>query len=46
MEIDEAKENWNKSSSMKALRQKEQKQSTSSNKKQDYPFRIGAVAAG
>ncbi|KAJ7944653.1 Zf-FLZ domain containing protein [Quillaja saponaria] len=46
IEIDEAKEkNWNISSSMKALRKKEQRKSTSPNKTQDYPFRTSTVAA-
>ena len=50
IEIDEAKEkNRNLSSSMKALRNKEQRnnnRSTSPNKaQQDYSFRTGAVAA-
>ncbi|RDX88625.1 hypothetical protein CR513_29759, partial [Mucuna pruriens] len=46
IEIDEAKEkNRNLSSSMKALRSKEQRKSTSPNKAQDYSFRTGAVAA-
>lgn len=46
IEIDEAKEkNRNLSSSMKALRNKEHRKSTSPNKAQDYSFRTGAVAA-
>ncbi|EXC26747.1 hypothetical protein L484_023363 [Morus notabilis] len=46
IEIDEAKEkNMNLSSSMKALRNKEQRKSASPNKNRDYTFRTGAVAA-
>ncbi|BAT75773.1 FCS-Like Zinc finger 2-like [Vigna umbellata] len=46
IDIDEAKEkNMNLSSSMKALRNKEQRKSTSPNKTQGYSFRTGAVAA-
>ncbi|KAL6279832.1 hypothetical protein ACE6H2_016713 [Prunus campanulata] len=48
IEIDEAKEkNWNLSSSMKALRKREQRKSnnTASNTNQDYPFHTGTVAA-
>ncbi|XVE65215.1 hypothetical protein DITRI_Ditri07aG0163000 [Diplodiscus trichospermus] len=46
IDIDEAKEkNWNLSSSMKALRKKDQKKSTSPTKAQDYRFRTGTVAA-
>ncbi|XP_027361558.1 FCS-Like Zinc finger 2-like [Abrus precatorius] len=46
IEIDEAKEkNKNLSSSMKALRKKEQRKSASPNKAQDYSFRTGTVAA-
>ncbi|KAI4315175.1 hypothetical protein L6164_028016 [Bauhinia variegata] len=46
IEIDEAKEkNRNLSSSMKALRKKEQRESTSPNKTQDYSFRRGTIAA-
>ncbi|KAJ1391744.1 Zf-FLZ domain [Sesbania bispinosa] len=46
IEIDEAKEkNRNLSSSMKALRKKEQRKSASPNKTQDYSFRTGTVAA-
>ncbi|KAK7263355.1 hypothetical protein RJT34_30943 [Clitoria ternatea] len=46
IEIDEAKEkNRNLSSSMKALRNKEQRKSASPNRAQGYPFRTGAVAA-
>nr|KYP51468.1 hypothetical protein KK1_026626 [Cajanus cajan] len=46
IEIDEAKEKKrNLSSSMKALRKKEQRKSSSPNKSQDYSFRTGAVAA-
>ncbi|KAI9088972.1 hypothetical protein K1719_029251 [Acacia pycnantha] len=46
IELDEAKEkNRNLSSSMKALRKKDQNRSTSPNKGQDYPFRTGTVAA-
>ncbi|OMO91663.1 hypothetical protein CCACVL1_07058 [Corchorus capsularis] len=44
IEVDEAKEkNWNLSSSMKALRKKDQRKSTSPTK--GYPFRTGTVAA-
>ncbi|KAK9266922.1 hypothetical protein L1049_027181 [Liquidambar formosana] len=45
---DEAKDkNWNLSSSMKALRKKEQNRSTSNSptKTQNYPFHTGTVAA-
>ncbi|TKY70750.1 hypothetical protein E2542_SST07043 [Spatholobus suberectus] len=46
IERDEAKEkNKNLSSSMKALRKKEQRKSVSPNKTQDYSFRTGTVAA-
>ncbi|KAF5734252.1 hypothetical protein HS088_TW16G00708 [Tripterygium wilfordii] len=46
IEIDEAKEkNWNLSSSVKALRKKDQKKSSSPNKAQNYPLRTGTVAA-
>ncbi|XWS38678.1 hypothetical protein CRYUN_Cryun19dG0151600 [Craigia yunnanensis] len=46
IDIDEAKEkNWNLSSSMKALRKKDQRKSTSPTKAQNYPFRTGTVAA-
>lgn len=46
IEIDEAKEkNRNLSSSMMALRKKEQRESVSPNKTQDYSFRAGTVAA-
>ena len=46
IERDEAKEkNKNLSSSMKALRKKEQRNSVSPNKTQDYSFRAGTVAA-
>lgn len=48
IEIDEAKEkNWNLSSSMKALRKKEQKQESgnTAGKTRNYPFRTGTVAA-
>ncbi|XP_021285984.1 uncharacterized protein LOC110417782 [Herrania umbratica] len=46
IDIDEAKEkNWNLSSSMKALRKKDQRKSTSPTEAQDYPFRAGTVAA-
>ncbi|XVF51888.1 hypothetical protein PTKIN_Ptkin04bG0220500 [Pterospermum kingtungense] len=46
IEIDEAKEkNFNLSSSMKALRKKDQRKSTSPTKAEDYPFRAGTVAA-
>ncbi|CAK7356234.1 unnamed protein product [Dovyalis caffra] len=46
IDIDEAKEkNWNLSSSMKALRKKDQKKSPSPTKAQDYPSRTGTVAA-
>lgn len=45
IEIDEAQEkNRNLSSSMKAMRKKEQRKS-SPNKAQDYSFRTGTVAA-
>ncbi|OIV92801.1 hypothetical protein TanjilG_00935 [Lupinus angustifolius] len=43
--MDETKEKNRNLSSMKTLRQKEQKKSASSNKTQDYSFRAGAVAA-
>ncbi|MFQ6632311.1 hypothetical protein Gotur_009875 [Gossypium turneri] len=46
IEIDEAKEkNHNLSSSIKAMRKKDQKKSTSSTKAESYPFRPGTVAA-
>ncbi|KAL9406003.1 hypothetical protein Peur_002975 [Populus x canadensis] len=46
IDIDEANEkNWNLSSSMKALRKKDQKKSTSPTKAQDYSSRTGTVAA-
>ncbi|XP_028762484.1 FCS-Like Zinc finger 1 [Neltuma alba] len=46
IESDEAKEKHrNLSSSMEALRKKDQNRSTSPNKAQDYPFRTGTVAA-
>ncbi|KAF5729662.1 hypothetical protein HS088_TW20G00026 [Tripterygium wilfordii] len=45
IEIDEAKEKWNLSSSMKALRKKDQKKSSSPTKAQNHPFRTGTVAA-
>ncbi|XVE57522.1 hypothetical protein DITRI_Ditri04bG0097400 [Diplodiscus trichospermus] len=46
IDIDEANEkNRNLSSSMKALRKKDQRKSTSPTKAQDYPFRTGTVAA-
>uniref|UniRef100_A0A2P2IS34 Senescence-associated family protein n=1 Tax=Rhizophora mucronata TaxID=61149 RepID=A0A2P2IS34_RHIMU len=46
MEMDEAKEkNWNLSSSVKALRKKDQNKSRSSPQPQDYPSRTGTVAA-
>lgn len=46
IEIDEAKEkNWNLSSSMKALRKREKRKSSSPNTAKDYPFRPGTVAA-
>ncbi|MED6157832.1 FCS-Like Zinc finger 1 [Stylosanthes scabra] len=46
IEIDEAMEkNRNLSSSMKALRKKEQRKSTSPNGARDYSFRTGTVAA-
>ncbi|KAJ6963032.1 FCS-Like Zinc finger 1-like [Populus alba x Populus x berolinensis] len=46
IDIDEANEkNWNLSSSMKALRKKDQKKSKSPTKAQDYPSRTGTVAA-
>ncbi|XP_061359093.1 FCS-Like Zinc finger 2-like [Gastrolobium bilobum] len=46
IEKDEAKEkNRNLSSSMKALRNKEQRESASPNKGQDYSFRTGTLAA-
>ncbi|GAV77403.1 DUF581 domain-containing protein [Cephalotus follicularis] len=47
IDIDEAKEsNWNLSSSMKALRKRNDKsKSTSPSKNQDYPFRTGTVVA-
>ncbi|XVF13516.1 hypothetical protein REPUB_Repub08aG0214700 [Reevesia pubescens] len=46
IEIDEAKiKNRNISSSMKALRKKDQRKSSSPNKAQDHPFWTGTVAA-
>ncbi|XP_048447416.1 FCS-Like Zinc finger 2 [Pyrus x bretschneideri] len=49
IEIDEAKEkNWNRSSSMKALRKREQRKSNNSANTataQDYPVHTGTVAA-
>ncbi|KAI6702355.1 hypothetical protein NL676_011491 [Syzygium grande] len=45
IETDEAKENWNLSSSMKALRKKDQRKSTSPTKAQGYTFHAGTVAA-
>lgn len=43
---DEAKEKkLNLSSSVKALRKKQQRESTSPNKTQNYPFRTGTIAA-
>ncbi|PPD67612.1 hypothetical protein GOBAR_DD35511 [Gossypium barbadense] len=46
IDMDEALEkNRNLSSSMKALRKKEQRKSNSPNKAQDYPFYTGTVAA-
>ncbi|XP_039014850.1 FCS-Like Zinc finger 1-like [Hibiscus syriacus] len=46
IDMDEAKENnWNLSSSAKALREKDQRQPTSPTKSQDYPFLTGTVAA-
>ncbi|KAF4404266.1 hypothetical protein G4B88_014722 [Cannabis sativa] len=46
IEIDEAKEKNRNFSSIKALRKKEQRKSSSSpNKNRDYPFRTGTVAA-
>lgn len=46
IEVDEAKEkNRNLSSSMKALRKKEQRKSASPNNTQEYSFRAGTVAA-
>nr|KYP67098.1 hypothetical protein KK1_013418 [Cajanus cajan] len=46
IERDEAKEkNKNLSSSMKALRKKEQRKSVSPNKTQNYSFHTGTVAA-
>ncbi|KAK8538198.1 hypothetical protein V6N13_096020 [Hibiscus sabdariffa] len=46
IDIDEAKEkNKSLSSSMKAMRKKEQRKSTSPSKDQGYPFRTGTVAA-
>lgn len=48
IDMDEAmeKKSWNRSSSsMKALRNKEQRQSSSPNKAQDYSFRTSTVAA-
>ncbi|XWS49195.1 hypothetical protein CRYUN_Cryun13aG0143100 [Craigia yunnanensis] len=45
IEIDEANEkNWNLSSSMKALRKKDQTKSTSPSKAQDYRFPTSTVA--
>ncbi|XP_022718246.1 uncharacterized protein LOC111276733 [Durio zibethinus] len=46
IDIDEAKEkNWNLSSSMKALRKKDQRKSTSPTKAGDHPLPAGTVAA-
>ncbi|XP_040989521.1 FCS-Like Zinc finger 2-like [Juglans microcarpa x Juglans regia] len=46
IELDEANENnQNLSSSMKALRKKQQRESTSPNETQDYPFRSSTIAA-
>ncbi|GMJ00445.1 hypothetical protein like AT4G17670 [Hibiscus trionum] len=46
IDIDEAKEKKKQlSSSMKAMRKKEQRKSTSPSKDQGYPFRTGTVAA-
>lgn len=46
IEMDEAEEkNWNLSSSMKALRNKDQRKSTSPTKAQGYTFHAGTVAA-
>ncbi|KAL4335959.1 hypothetical protein GQ457_07G010970 [Hibiscus cannabinus] len=46
IDVDEAKEkNLNLSSSMKALRKKDQRKSPSPTKSGDYPFRTGTVAA-
>lgn len=46
IDMDEAKEkNMNLSSSRKALRQNDQKKSSSSNKTRGYTFRTGTVAA-
>ncbi|XP_004300295.1 PREDICTED: uncharacterized protein LOC101301109 [Fragaria vesca subsp. vesca] len=46
IEIDEAKEkNWNRTSSMKALRKREQRKSSSANTAKEYSFRPGTVAA-
>ncbi|KAE8713783.1 hypothetical protein F3Y22_tig00110206pilonHSYRG00481 [Hibiscus syriacus] len=46
IDMDEAKEkNRNLSSSMKALRKKDQRKSTSPTNSEDYPFRTGTVAA-
>lgn len=46
IEMDEAKEkNRNLSSSMKAMRKKEQSKSGSPNKAQDYSYRTGTVVA-
>ncbi|OWM86368.1 FCS-Like Zinc finger 1 [Punica granatum] len=46
IDMDEAKEkNWNLSSSMKALRKKDQRKSSSPPKAQDYAFHASTVAA-
>ncbi|KAG2680124.1 hypothetical protein I3843_11G084900 [Carya illinoinensis] len=46
IDTDEAKEKkWNLTSSVKALRKKQQRESTSPNKTQDYPFRTSTIAA-
>ncbi|GMJ06072.1 hypothetical protein like AT4G17670 [Hibiscus trionum] len=46
IDMDEAKEkNKSLSSSIKAMRKKDQRKSTSPNKDQGYPFRTGTVAA-
>ncbi|KAG5228775.1 FCS-LIKE ZINC FINGER 1-RELATED [Salix viminalis] len=46
IDTDEANEkNWNLSSSMKALRKKDQRKSASPTKAQDYPSRTGTVIA-
>ncbi|KAJ4957828.1 hypothetical protein NE237_024939 [Protea cynaroides] len=45
IEMDEAKENWNLSASMKAMRKEQKKTSTSPGKAQKYSVRTGTVAA-